>query len=290
MINSITKTLRMLFVLALLLLLAKWLVDTAWLLIAGPIEPPPSTEGLLRVEQITHEETAAVSALRFQQWLFFGEPKATEETAQPVLVDAPDTSLNLELVGLFAHANEALAAAIIAERGKETRLYRVGDPLASGKAELTEILIDRVILKHRGKHEALRMKKAAFDDDAFVPSATEHTATTSAPKLKPKPQQDEGFSIPGATPQEQRETIIKELSLEAVATDEPAGYVIGSSAKAALIGAVGLRKGDKIIAVNGQALGDEQMDLAILEEVMVSGSATIEVERGTRRFTVNFPP
>src|SRR5699024_12795474 len=70
--------------LPILLLLAKWLVDTAWLLIAGPIEPPPSTESLLRVEQITHEETAAVSALRFQQWLFFGEPKATEETAQPL--------------------------------------------------------------------------------------------------------------------------------------------------------------------------------------------------------------
>lgn len=290
MINSITKTLRVLLVLALLLLLAKWLVDTAWLLIAGPTEPPPSTDGLLRVEQISHEKTAMVSAPRFQQWLFFGEPKAAEEAAQLVVVDAPDTSLNLELVGLFAHANEAFAAAIIAERGKDTQLYRVGDELAGGKAELAEILIDRVILKHRGKHEALRMKKPDFADDAFVPIATE-SAATSVPRPTPElEQQEEGFSIPGTTPQEQRETIIKELGLEAIPTDEPAGYVIGSSAKAALIGAAGLRKGDKIIAVNGQTLGEEQMDLAILEEVMVSGSATIEVERGTRRFTVNFPP
>lgn len=293
MINRISKTLRVLLVLALLLLLAKGLVESFWLLTSGPTDAPPSTEGLLRVEDINKETGIVASAENFQQWTFFGEASGGKETIAPVVVaDAPETSLNLELAGVFAHTSEALAAAIIVEKGKPTQLYRVGEKLANGRAELVEVLTDRVILLHQGKHEALRMKKPSFAADAFVPSATDNRPAARAPRSVQKASSttEQTFDIPGDTPEEQRERIIQELSLEAISEDEPAGYVIGSSAQAALIGAAGLRKGDKILAINGQALGDEQTDLAILEDVMVSGSATIEVERGTRRFTVNFPP
>lgn len=306
MLKKINKTTRILLVLALLVVLAKLLVDTFWLSVWGPTNTPVSTEGLLHVERVATDSTQKISPQQLEQWHFFGEVAIEEDSpAEPVVTDAPDTRLNLELVGVFAHADEKQAAAIILEKGKTAELYRIGAKLSGSNAELTNVFADRIILLHRGKHETLRMKKPEFDDDAFVPSTTEvgrspSVAQTRRDRRRVSPStsvpdesvasSENAFVIPGDTREEQRDLIIKELGLEAVSADEAAGYVIGSSAPAALIGAVGLRRGDKIVSVNGQGLGEEQTDLAVLEDVMVSGAATIEVERGTRRFIVNYPP
>jgi len=63
------------------------------------------------------------------------------------------------------------------------------------------------------------------------------------------------------------------------------GYVLDSSAS--MLMSIGMKKGDKLISINGHQLGDPTQDKLIIDEVYSSGSASIVIERGSRRMTIN---
>lgn len=71
--------------------------------------------------------------------------------------NAPETTLDLKLIGVAAGRDGALSQAIIAggNHGEETT-YAVGATLPGG-AVIKEILPDRVIIAHSGRLEALRL-------------------------------------------------------------------------------------------------------------------------------------
>lgn len=296
MIIKINHWLKLFLSLSLLVILAKVLVDTFWLYSAGPSDRVAVPEHLLRLEAIEKQQARVVSQDHISQWQLFGEKEA-EQIEVEEIKEAPDTRLSLELVGLFAHVDKAKAVALIVEKGKGADLYRVGDSLPN-KVDIVEIHRDRVILRRQGKHETLRMKENTLSANKSVSQVSGIEEATpqrrsnrrAAPKPASNEKTDGAFVIPGDSPQQQRQAIINELALKPVSESGAEGYVIGDSAPAALIGAVGLRVGDQIVSVNGQMLGEEQQDVAILNDVLVSGTATIEVVRGTRRFTVNYPP
>lgn len=310
MITKITTWARTILVICLIILVAKIIVDTFWLAYSGPTEEAPPTDAFFRVKSIDQSASnESLTASEINRWHFFGQyvekseaEKAEEKEAQEETIkDAPDTKLKLELVGVFSHQDKQQAVAFIKEKGKDVKLFKIDDEITGG-AKLVEVLPDRVILQRSGKHEALRIKTSELDDKAFVQSSDEDESKKDSQakrRSKKKPRQQKakaeagdgmaGF-IPGDTPEEKRKTVIKELDLEPVKEDSSEGYVIGESAPAALLGSVGLKAGDKIVSVNGQNLGEEQQDVAVLNDVLVSGTATIEVVRGTRRFTVNYPP
>lgn len=64
------------------------------------------------------------------------------------------------------------------------------------------------------------------------------------------------------------------------------GYVVGALANLPTIAHTGLRAGDRILSVNGEAVGNPQDDSFRIDDVMTLGSARLEIQRGTRRFTV----
>jgi len=266
--------------------LAWWLADSVWLFVSGPVvasaEPP-----LPVIEVSRGGQSSSVSADRIHSWEVFGKPG---ETADVVAVEsAPDTRLRLELLGLFQHPDSAQAGAIIAEQGKEGELFRVGSRVP-GNATLEEILADRVILLRAGQREALRLKEPEL-------GGVEQTAAISRPSRL-----DRGAALPGrpqqAEPMQQslggnedlsaqRTMIIQQMGL---APADGEGYEIGANAPAAVLQQVGMRPGDVIVSVNGHTLGDEGSDIAALQEFRNSGAASIVVQRGAQRFTVNYPP
>ena len=48
----------------------------------------------------------------------------------------------------------------------------------------------------------------------------------------------------------------------------------------------GLRQGDRILSVNGQAVGNAPADRLDLDALLALGSASLEVQRGEQRFQV----
>lgn len=293
LLERVAPPVRGALALALVIWLAKVVADTALLSLAGPAEVPEPDESMPRVEVAGHSgEHRALSTARVADWELFGEYQPEEREVR--VVDAPDTTLQLKLLGLFEHADREKARAIIAGRGGDAELYYPGDDLPGG-AVLEAIYVDRVILRHRGELEALRFEEPQLSGaqaSTATPDGISRRTASRPNGDSPRPPQGadpvpEGLS---GDPREQRETIIRELALQPVEEGASSGYRITDQAPREMIGQVGLRPGDQIISVNGHSLGDEGSDVAALEEVMETGSATIEVRRGSRTFTVSYPP
>lgn len=86
----------------------------------------------------------------------FGQATA-KSTAAPI--NAPDSTLNLVLHGVFDLSTPSRAMAIIADGQGHQSFYRTGDTLP-GQGVLYRVYADRVILRRAGHYETLRMPEA----------------------------------------------------------------------------------------------------------------------------------
>lgn len=244
--------------------------------------------------------------------------KAEAESA-PVVVDAPETKLNLELQGVFISEDDNASTAIVAEKNKTGELYQIGDRLP-GNATLAGVFQDHVLLR-RGT----RMEKLMFSDSAFRSPATNSTrgitgATTSAstrttPSLEPfknrsnlerirdRIRKRTGQTEPRTSARPAvRESMehyrqklkndpagaLSELGVTPVSESKSAGYRVGAEAQG-LLKQSGLQPGDIILSVNGRPVGVAADDSALMDQVMASSRVRVEVKRGTRRFFLTVP-
>lgn len=138
-----------------LLALFAWMaakVTWGFLSPSTPVAAAPSAATPTQaVRQVSSEQIAAAH-------LFGVSAAATAGAATGAGAEnAPETTLNLQLVGVAAGRDGATSQAIISSgsHGEETT-YAVGATLPGG-AIIREILPDRVIIAHSGRLEALRL-------------------------------------------------------------------------------------------------------------------------------------
>lgn len=281
---------RAVLALALTVWLAWLAADTLWLLVSGPSEPIPEDESLPRVEASGENRQGGLDMAQVRDWSLFGtwEQQAGEDSEQRL--DAPETRLQLELHGIFQTGDSEHAGAIIAEKGGDGELFRPGDRVP-GNATLEEIYRDRVILRRQGQLEALKLKEPGLSGAGFeqVSSPEPSRERDSQAERRDEQRDDGSVDVPGGPAddlEKQRKRIISGMGLES--TDN--GYVIGGGAPAELLDRAGLQPGDVIVSVNGHEVGEEEADLAALQEYHQTGSATVVVQRGAQRFTVSVPP
>jgi len=270
------KPVRWLLAVALVIALAWVLAETVWLLLYGPNDSIPATEKT-RLEMAASSSTTSLSQTQVDGWQLFGEYQAEPREASNKPTDAPDTRLRLELLGVFQTPDPEKATAIIAEKGKDAELYHIGDSIP-GNASLEEVYADRVILRRAGRLETLRWSENALGGVSEV---------SRQEQSRPAPTPVEGDT---ADMLQQRQTIIKQLSLSPVSDGSNQGYTLGKRAPKQMLAQVGLEPGDVILSVNGHGLGTEESDVAALESFKQTQQASIVVQRGDQQFTVNYPP
>lgn len=267
------RVVRVLLALLLVVVLAYIIAQTVWLIGYGPNDAIPAS-GLKRVNAADDRHGGtALSQAQVQDWHLFGvyQKELAKSTGE---VNAPETRLQLELLGLFQTRDRARSSAIIAQKGQDSELYHIGDDIP-GNAKLEDIYADRVILRRKGRLETLRL-----NDLSTLGGVTQVTEPTPASPA-PSPQTDLS---------RQRGILIHRLGLKPIADGANQGYRIGKQAPENLIKQVGLKKGDVIVSVNGYPLGTEDSDLAALQSYQDTRAATIVVDRGDQKFTVNYPP
>lgn len=281
---SAQKLMRYGLVMAVVVWLAWMLAETVWLFVAGPAQPVE-----LGREMVILKSASAVavptgpSAEQVNRWELFGPLEQQAVTQQEV---APETRLRLELLGVFQNQDAAVASAIIAEQGKDGDLFHPGDKVP-GNATLQEVHADHVILLRMGQREALRMKELALGGAVEqVSSGTTARTSRSYPTAPAVEDPSQSVDDMGDLAQ-QRSMIISRMGL---APSDSGGYLIGANAPDQLLNVVGLRAGDVLVSVNGYELGNEEADMAALQDFRSAGSASIVVQRGEQRFTVNYPP
>ena len=273
-----SKPVRWLVAVLLVIALAFVLAQTFWLLWYGPNEPIPSNSKT-RLQVASAGQTVSLSQSQVDSWQLFGSfEQVAPQSDKPT--DAPETRLRLELLGVFQTADTEKASAIIAEKGKEGELYRIGDSIP-GNASLEEVYPDRVILRRAGRLETLRWSDSSLGGVSQV---------SRQPAVEREPQQSQIAEGSEEDMQRQRKAIIGQLGLQPVAQGDNQGYQLGKRAPKQLISQVGLQSSDVILSVNGHSLGTEEGDMAALRSFQETRQASIVVQRGDQQFTVNYPP
>lgn len=153
------KQLNKIIVVLLSLYLLAYLAELTWRLIPSP-DPQSNVERpLTSVRNNTPQPKVDIKAI--QQLHLFGEAGKKAPVQQPVVQDAPETTLSLTLSGLVASTATDNGAAIIEYRGNQNT-YGVGDTIDGTRAVVSEVMRDRVILNNSGKMETLMLDGVDF--------------------------------------------------------------------------------------------------------------------------------
>lgn len=261
------------------LLIAGQLAAFTWMILSPETLVLPEPTRAQGVTQVAANDSIANSHL-------FGLVDV-EVKDVPQEIDAPQTRLRLELLGVMATSKAENSSAIIAQKGREGEHYKVGD-IVQGRTKLAAVHQDKVILDNSGKLEALKF-------DLTRPQAIQRSSRPTPSQRKSQSRlslQDRFKKI--RTPADAVELLqsevasnpeaaLKKLGLEV--SDNGSGYKVSSSAS--MLTQLGLQSGDIILSVNGQTLGSLDDDQMLLEQVSRSGQARLEIQRGNRRFVVN---
>lgn len=272
------------------LMILKWLLSfvlayqaavLTWAIIDSPqlVLPEPSKAGGQSVMSAKSHDMAA--------WHLFGKADEVVQDVQEE-INAPKTRLRLLLMGVFVAGNKTESSAIIAEQGRDGEFFKVGDRV-QGRTRLSQVYEDKVILDNSGKLETLTFE----EENKLSAGITQSAAKPVKPKTNKKrksgsfkkslrkiktPDQFVDFAKDQLQDPAQA---MKDIGLKSAGD----GYVLTNSAT--MLMSLGMKPGDKIISVNGHSLGDPEQDKSIIDEVHASGNASIVIERGSRRMTIN---
>lgn len=234
----------------------------------------------------------------------FGKLEAQAEGTTTSQEKVEKTRLPLELHGVFVADEPEESAAIVAQKNKPGKLYAIGEKVP-GNAELREVYATHVILRRAGVTEKLEFTTLS---DGFVADPMEEEPVTARTgsglsgrgTFRDPEHTSPSESVADRQPQTVREYIeayreewtadpegvLSELGVSPVASGASSGYRVGNMASSPYLSQSGLKSGDVILSVNGQAVGNVQQDRSQMTSLLAQGSARLEVQRGSRRFYV----
>ncbi len=252
----------------LLVIVIAWLLATlVWAVMPLPEaarwQPPPAVVAKARNKQAGNAVDSLIAAK------MFGEAAPLGTDGKPA--EAPDTRLNLTLLGILAGGEKDSRALIAPDNGEE-KPFAIGDTVVSG-TKLEAIFPERVILLRGGKYETLRLNKDApstattYNPAAAAPAANADT-TAMLGKIR-----DEIMADPTKASNYMRVQPAK-------VGDQLKGYRIYPGREREMFKELGLRPGDLVTSVNGIQLDDTQKALQLLSDLGQANAVSLTIERG----------
>ena len=258
---------------ALLLVIAiGWLLaNIIWSLMPGPSAGDaivvPAGQAIPGRAQTAAADVQAIAAAHL-----FGEAGADDPvTIVPEVTDEDleDTRLsNLQLKGTIASPEATMSAAIITDGSNEEKVYLIGDPIASG-AKLHAVYTDRVVLNENGRLTNLRLP------EEYKASATPVRRTTSQRRtVAPETQ-----SIQSVVSQNVARLADVIRPTPYFVNGQQQGYRVYPGRDRRQFAALGLRPGDLIKDIDGQALTDPTQAMQIFQSLGTASQVSVTVER-----------
>lgn len=218
----------------------------------------------------------AVDVSRLATLNLFGAAPLAPATGEAA--NAPDTSLQLRLTGVFVNVDASLSSAIVGERNNPSapaKVYRVNESLPGG-ATLAEVYDDRILIRRgEGATEVLRFEKTSLlGGDASSTNAGRETANSGVRDML-----GNAIQAMAAAPEE----FIRQMGLK----PGDNGYEVTAQTPENMRNAVGLQPGDHIVSINGRRLGNPRRDRNVLGELQNgSGRVKVEIQRGGQTVTL----
>lgn len=189
-------------------------------------------------------------------------------------VDAPETRLNLRLLGIFAFDDEQRSRALVETQPGNEDAFGVGDRISAG-VTLQAIFADRIVLSRAGRLETLRLEKD--QPSSFSAPRAERPApagVTSLAAIRNQVLQD---------PSRAGEYVRVQPSNR---EGKLYGYRIYPGKDRAVFTGAGLKPGDLVTQVNGIQLDDASKALKMLSDLKDYQQITLVVERGGEQQTI----
>ena len=197
---------------------------------------------------------------------------------------AADESANLLLQGVMVGYPSQFSSAVIKMNEVADR-YRVGENIANTSYQLAEVYWDRVLLRqNNGTTRELKFKGIENGLDQSIVQPVANVSSSFNNQVTPMPQSQEQNALGQAVQkiQQDREQYLKDMGVNAGGE----GYEVTSRTPTALRSKLGLQPGDRIMSLNGQAVGQGQSDAQLLEQARREGQVKIEIKRGDQVMTI----
>ncbi len=233
----------------------------------------------------------AIDVARIQSLNLFGQYNENVDEAPEIeMANVPETKLNLILSGLVASDVKAIAAAVIENQGKQ-ETYGIGDIIIGTRANLEQVLIDRVIIKQSGRLETLMLD--GFDYNQPVQDVA-NKPTSKKPRPKVGPQSSRSGVVDKRNNKELTATaknLRNELSKDPakigdylrISPKRKDGNIVGYSLrpgkKPEFFKQVGLKAGDVAVQMNGFDLIETAQAMQAMLEMKKARDISLLVER-----------
>lgn len=208
----------------------------------------------------------------------FGVADADDESqTEAVIIDdnLEDTRLsNLKLMGTIASPDPDLSAAIITDGANEEKVYLIGDPISSG-AKLHAVYTDRVVLNENGNLTNLRLP------EEFAAVATPVRRASSRRQT-----QAGRSSIQSVVSQNVARLADVIRPTPYFVNGQQQGYRVYPGRDRRQFAALGLRPGDLVKDIDGQALTDPTQAMQIFQSLGTSNQVSVTVERNGQAETI----
>ena len=261
--------------LLLVVLLAWQLARIGWMLVPAPSAGDPV---IVPVEQIrsTGPSTGGADVSVIAAAHLFGEADAEDIDATPAVLepteDLEDTRLaNLELRGTIASALPEYSIAIIADGNNSEDVYIIGDSVA-GNTTLHAVYPDRVVLNEGGTLTNLRLP----DEFSRASTAPVRRTSRTTRRATPPPQQS---SIQAVVSQNVARLADVIRPTPYFVNGQQRGYRVYPGRDRRQFAALGLRPGDLITDIDGQALSDTTQAMQIFQSLGDASEVSVTVER-----------
>ena len=223
---------------------------------------------------------------KIAQLHLMGKPAPASSSKQ--VADAPETTLNLKLLGVLAGDKE-YGYAIISSGGNKIKHYGLGDDVPGG-ATLHAVYSDRVILERDIRMETLRLPRANAKGFNQKKTAKTTRAPTSSPQAKPATEST-SFETVGQFRQEIMKNPMRLAEfINAVAVkdgDDFKGYKLTPSKNTDMFYQLGLQPGDLVTKINDFTLDNEQKGIQALQKMATASEVTLVVMREGTEITLS---
>ncbi|MCG9759184.1 MULTISPECIES: type II secretion system protein GspC [Pseudoalteromonas] len=248
--------------------------------------PVPQTQPLLPASQLYSQSSSGITSQGIVTQNLFGEANAKPDIKpQPVVSDAPETTLNVRLTGIVAVSQDDGAGLAIIESQGRQETYSVDASITGTRAKLARVLPDRVILDVSGRFETLMLDGLEFSRTVAMPSRAKQIVNTNT---APNPaaselanRRQELLSDPGK--------LFDYIKISPERRNgELVGYRLTPGKDPDLFKQVGLQSNDLAIAINGFQLTDMKQAMSAINELRTSTDANITIERDGQVMDVQF--
>ena len=206
-------------------------------------------------------------------------------TTSKAIKDAPDTTLNLKLLGVLAGDKE-YGYAIISSGANKVKHYALGDDVPGG-ATLHAVYPDRVILERDIRMETLRLPKS--QDAKFGKKLTSKKTTSTPQKSTTSSESFENLGQFRDVIKNNPVTLTKYINVvpeKDTDTGEFKGFKLSPSTNSEMFYQLGLQPGDLVTNINGIQLDQENKGIEAMNALADAAEVTLIVQREGTEITL----